>query len=165
MKARRSKNKPAENDRDGLPESSSSADWTKLPLIKVVGISASGKSTLVAGLRAAGYYARPVSQEHSHLPDLWQQFDRTALLIYLDTDLENQQRRRPDVAWDLAGLQVERERLAHAQAHADLHINTATLAPEKVLEIALAFLQHKNIRHAEQSLPPVAATGSPQKNQ
>jgi hypothetical protein len=142
-----------------------SDDWTKLPLLKVVGISASGKSTLVAGLRAAGYYARPVSQEHSNLPDLWQQFDKPWVLIYLDNDLENQRRRRPDVTWDERNLAEERARLAHALAHADLQINTAVLPPDKVLAIVLAFLAHKHIRRAAQPLPPVGATGSPQKNQ
>jgi hypothetical protein len=164
MKARRVKNHPAASDPDPPADRNNSADWTKLPLIKVVGISASGKSTLVAGLRAAGYYARPVSQEHSNLPNLWQQFDRTWLLIYLDNDLENQQRRRPDVAWDAENLQIERTRLAHAQAHADLQINTATLSAEKVLEIAAAFLAHKNVPHADHPLPPVVGTGSSQKS-
>ena len=140
-------------------------DWTKLPLIKVVGISASGKSTLVAGLRTAGYYTRPVSQEHSNLPNLWEQFDKPWVLIYLDNDLENQRRRRPDVSWNEQNLQEERARLAHALAHADLQINTATLESDKVLTIALAFLEHKNIRHADQPLPPIGATGSPQKQQ
>lgn len=148
-----------------LPTLSTPDDWTKLPLIKVVGISASGKSTLVARLRAAGYYTRPVSQEHSNLPDLWSQFDKPWVLIYLDNDLESQRRRRPDVSWDEQNLQEERERLAHALAHADLHINTATLTPDKVLAVTLAFLEHKKIRHAAQPLPPVGTTGSPQKIQ
>jgi hypothetical protein len=95
-----------------------------LPLIKIAGVSASGKSTLVRGLREAGYNARAVSQEHSHVPDLWRQFDRPHLLVYLNTELAVQQARRPDVSWTAAELAEERERLAHAQAHADLQINT-----------------------------------------
>lgn len=145
-----------------LAEPAQPEDWTRLPLIKVVGVSASGKSTLVAGLRQAGYHARPVSQEHSHLADLWQQFETPRVLIYLDNDLENQQRRRPDVTWDQQNLQVEQERLAHARQHADLHINTTNLGSEAVLQIALAFLQHKKIRRAPDPLPAVAATGSAQ---
>jgi hypothetical protein len=133
-----------------------------LPLIKVVGVSASGKSTLVQGLRLAGYNARPVSQEHSNIADLWQQFGKTRVLIYLYADLESQRRRRPDVVWGSAALRVEESRLAHARAHADLRINTSGLAPQGALQIALIFLKHHKIRRASHSLPPVSITGSVQ---
>ena len=135
-------------------------DESRLPLIKVVGISGSGKSTLVKHLREAGYSARPVSQEHSNVPDLWQQFDRTALLIYLDVSLEAQRQRRPDVTWDADYWQTEYKRLTHAREHADLKINTSALTPETVWQITRAFVEQQRIRHADQSLPPIAATGS-----
>lgn len=131
-----------------------------LPVIKVVGVSASGKSTLVQALRQAGYDARPVSQEHSHLPDLWQRFDRPLYLIVLDADLPAQLARRPDVPWSVENLTEERNRLAHAIAHADLHINTSAMAAEQVLAVARAFLEHHRVAHATTPLPPVAATGS-----
>ena len=131
-----------------------------LPLIKVVGISASGKSTLVKGLRRAGYNTRPVSQEHSHVSDLWQQFDRPAVLIYLDIDLEAQRRRRPDVSWDEANLAIEQTRLAHAREHADLRLNTGHFEASAVLQLVVAFLQSQGIRHADQPLPALGATGS-----
>jgi len=130
-----------------------------LPLIKVVGASGSGKSTLVSGLRRAGYNARPVSQEHSNIPDLWQQFDRPAVLIFLDVDIESQRRRRPDVTWTDEALFTERQRLAHARDHADLRINTSALSPERVLALVLAYLRHARIRHADHPLEPVPATG------
>lgn len=161
-KVHKNKRHPASSTDEPVADPTQPEDWTRLPLIKVVGISASGKSTLVAGLRQAGYYARPVSQEHSHLPDLWQQFDRPRVLIYLDNDLENQRQRRPDVTWDQQNLQNEQERLAHARQHANLQINTANLSAEAVLQIALVFLQHKKIGHAATPLPLVAATGSAQ---
>ncbi|MBP9503378.1 MAG: hypothetical protein KBF17_14555, partial [Candidatus Promineofilum sp.] len=43
------------------------------PLLRVavVGPCASGKSTLVAALRAAGYDARHPAQEHSFVKDMW----------------------------------------------------------------------------------------------
>ncbi len=135
-------------------------DESTLPLIKVVGISASGKSTLVAHLRSAGYNARPVSQEHSSVPDLWQQFDRTSLLIYLDVDLETQRQRRPDVTWDAEYLQTEQKRLIHARDHADLKINTSALTPDKVWHITQAFVEQKKVRHADYPLPSLTATGS-----
>jgi hypothetical protein len=131
-----------------------------LPLIKIVGVSASGKSTLVANLRRAGYHARPVSQEHSNIADLWKQFDRPALLIYLDVTLEAQRQRRPDVSWEAAYLQTERARLAHARDHADLKIDTSALTPETVWRIVQLFVEQQRIRHADQPLPLLNATGS-----
>ncbi|MEZ4864779.1 MAG: hypothetical protein R3C14_25935 [Caldilineaceae bacterium] len=135
-------------------------DDEALPIIKVVGVSASGKSTLVTGLRRAGYNARPVSQEHSQIATLWQEFDPTAALIYLETNLETQQQRRTDVSWDRQWLQSERERLTHARDHADLKIDTSALTPEKVLRIAELFLTKQKLRKSDHSLPPLAATGS-----
>lgn len=131
-----------------------------LPVIKVVGVSASGKSTLVKQLRRAGYDARPVSQEHSNIGDLWQQFDQPTILIYLDVDLATQRQRRPDVTWEAALLQLEQARLRHAWEHADLKINTATLSAEVVAKIALTFLAQEGIRYAAAALPPLRATGS-----
>lgn len=137
-----------------------SLDESKLPLIKVVGISASGKSTLVKSLRNAGYNARPVSQEHSNIHDLWQQFDRPALLIYLDIKLEAQRQRRPDVTWDAHYLQTERLRLAHARDHADLKLDTSAMTPEIVWRLVHVFVKQQRIRHAEQPLSLLTATGS-----
>lgn len=131
-----------------------------LPIIKVVGISGGGKSTLVRQLRVAGYDARPVSQEHSHVPDLWQQFGTTDYLIYLNATLEDQQTRRPDVTWSAAAHQEEVRRLAHAREHADLRIDTSGLTPEGVYKVARTYLTRRRVRHAAQALEPVPATGS-----
>lgn len=135
-------------------------DGQHLPLIKVVGLSASGKSTLVSALRRHGYHARPVSQEHSQVATLWQQFDWPRLLIYLETTLAAQQQRRPDVTWTQEELLVEQERLVHAREHADLRINTAEVSATEVTEIVLAFLESRKIAHLDQPLPPLSATGS-----
>jgi len=135
-------------------------DEAELPLLKVVGVSGSGKSTLIKSLRRAGYNARPVSQEHSNVPDLWQQFDQPTLLIYLDATLEAQRQRRPDVSWDARYLQTERERLSHARDHADLKIDTSALTPETVWRIVEVFVKQQRIRHADHPLSPLKATGS-----
>lgn len=135
-------------------------DYQALPLIKVVGISAGGKSTLVKSLRELGYRARPVSQEHSNVATLWQQFDHPHLLIYLDVDLETQRQRRPDVTWNKEWLREEIERLDHARDHADLKIDTSGLIAEEVLHIAVTFLRKQQIDHADHPLPQLTATGS-----
>jgi hypothetical protein len=133
----------------------------KLPVIKVVGVSAAGKSTLVSTLREHGYDARAVSQEHSHSATLWKQFDMPRVLIYLDCSLEVQQQRRPDVSWDDANLAVERRRLHNAYGEADLRIHTAQLSAEEVQRMALAYLRAKLIQHAPGPLPPAGETGTP----
>lgn len=134
----------------------------KPPLIKVVGVSASGKSTLVASLRDAGYNARPVSQEHSDVADLWKQFGFPRILIYLDNDLEGQQQRRPDVEWDAANLAQEHARLHSAREHADLRLNTTTLTAAQVCDLVVAFLEANRIRRAQSPLPPIPRTGGGQ---
>jgi RNase adaptor protein for sRNA GlmZ degradation len=133
----------------------------RLTLIKVVGVSASGKSTLVDGLRKAGYDARPVSQEHSDVADLWRRFDSAKLLLFLDVSLHAQRARREDVTWTATARSAEQRRLAHAREHADLIINTSSMAPESVLEVALAFVRSRGARGAGEALPPLAGTGAP----
>ncbi|MEZ4609658.1 MAG: hypothetical protein R2838_05315 [Caldilineaceae bacterium] len=91
-------------------------------------MSASGKSTLVQALRVRGYNARPVSQEHSNVPDLWQQFDKPRVLILLDVTLDAQRQRRPDVTWTRVAFHRV-EPVASARSRADLQVNTSDLTP------------------------------------
>lgn len=130
-----------------------------LPVIKVVGISGSGKSTLVRGLRGQGYDARPVSQEHSNVPTLWQQFDHPTYLIYLNAALEDQQARRQDVTWSADAHVEEVRKLSHAREHADLRIDTAGLNPTGVLNVALSYLTQRRVRRANHALDPLPPTG------
>lgn len=130
-----------------------------LPLVKVVGISAAGKSTLVESLRRKGYDARPVSQEHSQIPDLWRRIRPPVFLIYLDVKFDVQQERRPDVSWSTQWLQTETERLAHARQNADLKLDTSQLTIEEVSERVTSALEKSGIRAAEKPLPPLPRTG------
>ena len=107
--------------------------------VAVVGPCASGKSTLVAALRAAGYDARHPAQEHSYVPDMWQRLLAPDALIYLDIDYEALLARRPNFG-EPEFLERERERLAHARAHADLVIDTSALTVEEVLARVVGFL-------------------------
>lgn len=131
-----------------------------LPLIKVVGISAAGKSTLVSTLRRQGYNARPASQEHSQTPDMWLRIRPPVHLIYLHADLVAQRQRRPDVPWSEAWLQTEEERLRHARQHADLIVDTRNLAPADTAAQVLEFLHKHQVAHADKPLPPIPGTGS-----
>ena len=135
-----------------------------LPIIKVVGISGGGKSTLVRGLRAQGYDARPVSQEHSNVPTLWQQFDHPTYLIYLNAALEDQQSLRQDVTWSADAHLEEVRRLSHAREHADLRIDTAGLNPAGVLNVAISYLTQRRVRRADHALDPLPPTGGAAKS-
>lgn len=110
------------------------------PLVAVVGVCASGKSTLVAGLRARGFNARQVLQEHSYVPYMWQRITNPDLLIYLDCSIDTTRARRHDRNFEAWILEDERRRLQHAREHCDLYMATDELTPDEILEQALAFL-------------------------
>ena len=131
-----------------------------LDLVKIVGVSAAGKSTLVAGLRRLGYNARPVAQEHSQVPDMWQRIRPPNWLIFLDADLAAQGERRPDVSWDEPWRRTELERLSHARSHADLVIDTSLLSPESVLDRTVSFLRVRCVEAAPEPLVELPRTGS-----
>lgn len=112
--------------------------------IAVVGICASGKSTLVDQLQGAGYDARSCAQEHSHVPDMWRRLSRPQALIYLDASLA-MIRQRNDVRYEEAYIQRQRKRLGHARAHCDLYIQTDELSPEEVFSEACRGLERLGI--------------------
>ena len=136
------------------------AAQVELDLVKIVGVSAAGKSTLVASLRRLGYNARPVAQEHSQVPDMWKRIRPPNWLIFLDADLTAQGERRPDVSWDEPWRRTELERLAHARLHANLVIDTSLLSAEKVLKQAVDFLRLSSVKAACGPLAELPRTGS-----
>ncbi len=110
------------------------------PQIAVVGPCASGKSTLVSALRAAGYDAREVAQEHSYVATLWRRVRHPDLLFYLDVSAGVAAQRRNSAISGTWWREL-RLRLRHARQHADLWVNTDDLSPEEVLERALSLLE------------------------
>ena len=110
------------------------------PLIAVVGVCGSGKTTLVGSLRTLGWNARQVLQEHSYVPHMWQRISAPDVLIYLDATLETVRRRRQDPGFPRWILEQEFERLRHARQFCDLYLVTDPLTPQEVLERVLAWL-------------------------
>lgn len=108
--------------------------------VAVVGPCASGKSTLVEALRAAGYDARHPAQEHSFVPDMWQRLVGPDVLVYLDVDYAAYRARRPHHDPGPAYLAEQHRRLAHAAQHANLRIDTSAMTAEAVRAEVLAFL-------------------------
>lgn len=109
--------------------------------VAVVGPCASGKSTLVKALTAAGYEARHPAQEHSYVADMWQRLTKPDVLVYLDLSYEASRARRPyhDIGQD--GLATQHERLRHAREHCDLYVDTSAMLPKAVAERVLMFLR------------------------
>lgn len=99
--------------------------------IGVVGVCASGKSTLVTGLRALGYDAFSICQEHSASPHLWQHA-HPDFLVCLDASLESIRTRRT-VPWGSERIAAQTERLADARRHCHLFLPTDGLSREEVL--------------------------------
>jgi len=108
--------------------------------VAVVGACASGKSTLVSALRAAGYEARHVAQEHSYVPDMWERISRPDVLIYLDVDLSGISARRPRLDFKQKELTEQNRRLAHAREHCSLYLDTNELSQAEVQMQSLTFL-------------------------
>jgi RNase adaptor protein for sRNA GlmZ degradation len=117
------------------------ADEKSTLRVAVVGACAAGKSTLVSALRAAGYEARHVAQEHSYVPAMWQRVSRPDVLVYLDADYETIMARRAPFAFTPADLAEQKRRLAHARQNCDLYIDTSGLTPAEVRERCRSFLE------------------------
>lgn len=108
-------------------------------IIAVVGVCASGKSTLVKGLRGAGFNAYTVAQEHSCIKTFWDKH-KPDCLIFLDAALPVIERRR-HVRWRQDRLDIQHERLEDARANADLYVQTDSFSEEEVLQKVIAFLR------------------------
>jgi GTPase SAR1 family protein len=108
--------------------------------IGVVGPCASGKTTLTAGLNQHGFDARPIAQEHSYVPAMWQRLTNPDILIYLTVSYPlTIERRKLD--WTEVEYAEQLHRLRHAREHANLNIDTDHQTPEGVLDQALAFIK------------------------
>ena len=118
--------------------------------IGVVGTCAAGKTTLVQNLRKLGYQAKPIAQEHSYVPTMWQRLTHPDLLIYLVVSYPlTIERRKLD--WTLQEYSEQIYRLRHAWENADLVIFTDLLTPDGVLDCVLAYLGEADSWHEDKS--------------
>jgi hypothetical protein len=131
---------PSDSDEDP-------ASTNPIPIVgrvAVVGVCASGKSVLVEALRALGYDARHVAQEHSYVPDMWQRLSRPQVLVYLDASLATMRRRR-DPSFPVALLEEQQRRLQHARRHCQIYVCTDALTEDQVLAQVVAALERSDI--------------------
>lgn len=111
-------------------------------LVAIVGVCASGKTTLVKGLREAGIDAYNVAQEHSCIKKFWNR-KKPDLLVMIDATLSAIKKRR-FVTWDEKRLEIQHERLRDARENANLYIQTDELSREEVLQTIITFIRGKN---------------------
>ena len=109
-------------------------------LIGVVGTCAAGKTTLVQGLRDQGYNAKPIAQEHSYVPHMWQRLTHPDILIYLEVEFQLTKDRR-NLDWTYAEYTEQLHRLRHARLYANLIIDTSNLTTDEVLAEVLCYLR------------------------
>ncbi len=107
-------------------------------LIVVVGPCASGKTTLVDGLRALGFRARVCGQEHSEISTLWRRL-HPDVTIALTVDLATIRTRR-SAAWPAPIYARQLSRLSVAFASADITLDTTRLDPRETLRTAVRLL-------------------------
>ncbi len=120
----------------------SPGDASAQPLIVVVGPCASGKSTLVGGLRRLGYRAMVCGQEHSEIRTLWKHANPD-VVVALDVDLPTLRRRR-DEAWPEWLYWIQQRRLRDAAAAATVRVDTSSIDEATVLTEVSARLKRRH---------------------
>lgn len=108
----------------------------KSSLIGIVGVCASGKTTLIRQLTLQGYRCRHIAQEHSYVASMWQQITHPDYLIYLFADYSTTLQRK-NLNWTEAEYNEQIRRLEHAYAHADFVIDNSLQSPEETFEIVV----------------------------
>lgn len=105
---------------------------SKPPRIVVVGVCGSGKSMLAEGLKAAGYDAHAVAQEHSIVPELFLHLNPD-LIIYLSASDETVAARKK-TGWEHGQLEAQRRRLKRAREQAHMHFQTDNVEPAELVQ-------------------------------
>jgi hypothetical protein len=108
--------------------------------VGVVGVCASGKSTLVKKLSASGYDARHIAQEHSYVKDMWKRISHPDTLIFLDVTYEMTCIRR-STDWTEKDYNEQQRRLLHARDHANIIIDTTDISADEVFATTIKHLK------------------------
>ena len=109
--------------------------------IGVVGPCASGKTTLVAGMKKLGYEVRHIAQEHSYVSDMWKRISNPDVLIYLQVSYPLTIA-RCKMDWTEREYEEQIYRLRHAKEYAHLIIDTDLLDKDQVIQRVLTYLDN-----------------------
>jgi len=104
------------------------------PLIGIVGVCASGKTSCIAKLTSMGHQCRHIAQEHSYVQTMWKQLTDPDLLVYLEVSYPQTLIRR-NLNWTEAEYNEQLKRLENARKNADIRINTDELSVNEICEI------------------------------
>ncbi len=113
------------------------------PLVLIVGVCASGKTTLSTGLRKFGYNARSLAQEHSVSPRLWQ-YRRPDFLILLHCEYSTIKQRK-QISWGPNRYEQQLKVLQNARESADLIVYTDDLSPQELVSYVDSQLRARGI--------------------
>ncbi|MBM7623214.1 hypothetical protein [Sporohalobacter salinus] len=106
--------------------------------ILIVGICASGKSSVVERLKELGFDAYTCAQEHSCVKSLWTKLAPDVLVV-LDCDYETIKQRRK-VQWGEERIKVQKKRLQNALENCDLYLKTDDLNLEETVREIIKYL-------------------------
>jgi uridine kinase len=125
------------------------------PVIAIVGVCASGKSTIVKRLQEAGIPCRHIAQEHSYVCNMWQRLVHPEFLICLDVSFESTIARK-QLNWTRAEYDEQLRRISDARDHADLIIDTDAHSIDESTNLIIEGLMTAGIMTAENSgNPPI----------
>jgi len=115
------------------------------PLIGIVGVCASGKTTLIRRLTKMGYRCRHIAQEHSYVPTMWFRITHPDFLIYLQVEYEETIRRK-QLDWTMGEYNEQLFRLRDAYAHANVVIDTSRLTLDETINAIVTQLEKAGIQ-------------------
>jgi len=111
--------------------------------ILIVGICASGKSSVVERLKDLGFNAKTCAQEHSYSKSLWTRLNPDVLVV-LDCSYETIKERR-NVGWGVERIKIQKERLQGALQNCDLYLKTDNLTIEETIEKIIDYLINEKL--------------------
>lgn len=97
----------------------------------LVGVCASGKTTIRRRLRERGITAKAIAQEHSRVADLYKRNGQFVVVLVASWQTVH---RRRDLSWDRQFYLTEWRRLTAARNDAVLVIHTDLLTPDEVAD-------------------------------
>ncbi len=134
-----------------IHEAAEPSNLQSQPLVGVVGVCASGKSSLIHELTKHGIRTRHIAQEHSYVKDMWKRITNPDILVFLDASYKVTLARRR-LNWRENDWEEQQKRLIHARQHADVYVNTDELSVEQVLKLVIEFIDNYPV------IPPTQGT-------